>query len=60
VFIYSFAGQLVYTMEHNEPEYSAKWTQLTINKQDLASGVYYFVVETPEGDKSHGKFIVIK
>ncbi|OVE78567.1 hypothetical protein BVY01_05090 [bacterium I07] len=60
VYIYSFAGQLVHTMEHDVPEYSTNWTQLTINKQDLASGVYYFVVETPEGEKSHGKFIVIK
>jgi hypothetical protein len=60
IYIFSTAGQRVMTIEHDEPVYSNNWGQVTINHQDLASGLYYFVVTTPEGDKSTGKFIVIK
>ena len=48
------------TIEHNVPEYSNNWGQVTINNQDLASGVYYYVVTTPEGKKTTGKFVIIK
>ncbi len=60
IYIFSFSGQRVKTIEHDVPEYSNNWRQITVNHQDLASGLYYFVVTTPEGDKSTGKFIVIK
>ena len=60
IYVFSFSGQRVMTIEHDVPEYSNSWKQVTINHQDLASGLYYFVVTTPEGDKSTGKFIVIK
>ncbi len=60
IYIFSIAGQRVMEIEHNEPTYSNNWRQVTINNQDLASGMYYFVVRTPEGDKTTGKFIVIK
>ncbi len=58
--IYSFAGQLIQTIEHNKPEYSVTWVQISRNYQELASGVYYYVVKTPEGKISRGKFVVIK
>ena len=60
IYVFSFSGQRVMTIDHDEPVYSNNWKQVTINHQDLASGLYYFVVTTPEGDKSTGKFIVIK
>ncbi|MFA7229407.1 MAG: T9SS type A sorting domain-containing protein [Melioribacteraceae bacterium] len=60
IYIFSFSGQRVMTIEHNAPVYSNNWRQVTINHQDLASGMYFFVVTTPEGDKSTGKFVVIK
>lgn len=58
--IYSYAGQLVQTIEHNDPVYSTAWLQVTRNAQVIASGIYYYVVTSPTGDKSSGKFIVIK
>jgi hypothetical protein len=58
--IYSFAGQLIQTIEHNKPEYSVTWVQISRNYQELASGVYYYVVKTPEGKTARGKFVVIK
>ena len=60
IYIFSIAGQRVMEIDHDEPTYSNNWRQVTINHQDLASGLYYYVVTTPEGDKTTGKFIVIK
>ncbi|MFC1481802.1 hypothetical protein ACFL6E_06115 [Candidatus Neomarinimicrobiota bacterium] len=58
--IYSYAGQLVQTIEHNDPVYTTAWLQVTRNAQSIASGVYFFVVTTPAGEQATGKFIVIK
>jgi hypothetical protein len=60
--IFSYAGNLVETIEHDEPVFSTanEWLQVTRNGQEIASGVYFFVVTTPEGEQTQGKFIVIK
>ncbi len=59
--IFSYNGHLVQTIDHNANKYSdTEWYQITSNNQSLASGIYFFVVTTPEGDESSGKFIVIK
>lgn len=58
--IYSYAGQLVQTIEHDDPIYTTAWLQVTRIGQEIASGIYFYVVTTPEGEKTSGKFIVIK
>jgi hypothetical protein len=58
--IFSYAGQLVETIEHDESVFSTAWFQVTRNRQDIASGVYLYVVTTPEGDQTTGKFIIAK
>ena len=58
--IFSFAGNLVQTIEHNENSYSVPTFQVSKNGQEIASGIYFFVATTPEGDKYSGKFVVIK
>ena len=58
--IYSYSGQLVETIEHNADVFSTAWFQVTRNRQDIASGIYIYVVETPEGEQTTGKLIVIK
>ena len=58
--IFSYAGQLVDTIEHDEDLYAKAWFQITRNDQDIASGIYVYVVTTPEGDKVTGKLIVVK
>lgn len=60
IHIFSYAGQLIETIEHNDPVYSTAWFQVTRNGQDIASGVYFYVVTTPEGEETSGKFIIIK
>ena len=57
--IYSYAGQLVATVPH-DGQYTNEYFQVTRNNQVLASGVYYFVVETPEGKRTWGKFVIIR
>ncbi len=58
--IFTYSGQLVETIEHNDPVYTTEWFQVTRNDQEIASGLYLYVVTTPEGDQTSGKFIVIK
>ncbi|MCY3487225.1 MAG: T9SS type A sorting domain-containing protein, partial [Bacteroidetes bacterium] len=58
--IYSYSGQLIDTIEHDAAQYSTPWFQVTRNDQEIASGVYFFVVRTPEGETYRGKFVVIK
>ena len=58
--IYSYSGQHVDTIEHNAAQYSTAWFQVSRNDQEIASGVYFFIVSTPEGGIYRGKFIVIK
>lgn len=58
--IFSYSGQLVNTIEHETELYSNAWYQVTRNQQEIASGVYFYVVQTPEGKMSKGKFVVIR
>ncbi|MCF7804875.1 MAG: T9SS type A sorting domain-containing protein [Candidatus Marinimicrobia bacterium] len=58
--IYSYAGQLVDKIQHNEAVYSNNKTLVTINHQEMASGIYFYVVTTPDGDQTSGKFIILK
>ncbi len=58
--IFSYTGQLIQTIEHEQETYGNPWYQLSINNQIIASGIYYFVVEDREtGARSDGKFAVI-
>ena len=58
--IYSYAGQLVETLEHNADAYSTAYYQVSRNHQEIASGIYFYVVETPDGAAFRGKFVIIK
>ena len=57
--VFSYSGQLVQTIEHNTELYSTEYFQVTRNNQFLASGVYFYVVDTPTGERNHGKFVII-
>ena len=57
--IFSYAGQLINTIEHNRDTFGNPWYQITRNNQVLASGVYFFVVEDENGARASGKFVVI-
>jgi hypothetical protein len=59
--IFTYAGQLVETIEHNAADsYSTEWFQTSRNGQEIASGIYLFIVTASNGDIAKGKFVVIK
>jgi hypothetical protein len=57
--VFSYSGQLVQTIEHDADKIDHAYFQVTRNNQLIASGVYFYVVETPEGSRCHGKFVII-
>jgi hypothetical protein len=58
--IFSYAGQLIETIEHDAPVYTEEWFQTSHYGQQIASGIYFFVVTTPQGEKYSGKFVIIR
>ena len=58
--IFSYSGQLIATIVHQDPVYSVAYFQVTRNGQDIASGVYFYTVTTPSGEQANGKFVIIK
>lgn len=64
IHIYSLDGDLVRTIEHNKPAGSPRsmheaWNLITRNNQLAASGIYYYIVETPDGQTQMGKLALI-
>jgi len=57
--IYTLAGDLVSTLDHNDGTGSHDWNLLTRSGRSLVSGVYLYNVESPYGNYT-GKFAVIK
>jgi len=60
--IYSLAGELIKTIEHNDPSSGGEyWNLISDANQTIASGIYLFSVEEhPSGKIQVGKFVVIK
>jgi hypothetical protein len=57
--IYTLAGDLVRTIEHNDGSGVARWDLLTSNAQQVASGIYIYHVDSPYGEHL-GRFAVVK
>jgi hypothetical protein len=60
--IYTLAGNLVNTLQHNDPEKGFEdWNLTSHVGQAIASGIYLFTVEDKKtGQVQVGKFVVIK
>jgi hypothetical protein len=59
--IYSLSGVLVQVLYHNDPTGGGTetWNLRNRNNQFVASGVYFYHVETPDGKKKIGRFTVV-
>jgi len=59
--IYSLSGVLVNLLEHNDPTGGGEaiWSVRNRNNQFVASGVYFYHVETPDGKQKVGRFTVV-
>jgi hypothetical protein len=60
IHFFSFAGQRLWTIEHDEQSNSQNFELITKNIQEIASGLYFYVVLTPDGGRYMGKFVVLK
>jgi hypothetical protein len=60
--VFTESGDLVRTIEHAPLSQSGlyQWDMLTNNQQAIASGIYIAVFETPAGEISRQKFIVVR
>jgi hypothetical protein len=60
--IFSVDGTLVRVLEHNDPLGGGQlaWDLRNRNDQFVATGVYFYVVETADGQKKTGKFTVLQ
>ena len=59
--IYSVSGVLVNVLTHNDPAGGGEeiWNLRNRNNQYVASGVYFYHVETPDGRTKIGRFTVV-
>jgi len=57
--IYTLAGDLVQTLDHNDGTGEVWWDLMSSNRQQVASGIYLFHVESPVGEFL-GRFAVVK
>ncbi len=57
--IYTLAGDLVKTIEHDNETGTEDWDMLSENQQGIVTGVYFYHVGSKYGEKM-GKFAVIK
>ena len=59
--IYSVSGVLVQVLYHNDPTGGGEqtWNLRNRNNAYVASGVYFYHVETPDGKKKVGRFTVV-
>lgn len=57
--IFTTSGELVQVVEHDGGSMEP-WNLQTYNGQEVAYGVYLYIVQTPDGVEKTGKFAVIK
>jgi hypothetical protein len=57
--IYTLAGDLVETIDHNDDSGTARWDLLSTSRRQVASGIYIYHVESPYGTHL-GRFSVVK
>jgi hypothetical protein len=59
--IYSTSGVLVQVLTHDDPTGGGQltWNLRNRNNQFVASGVYFYHVEAPDGKQKVGRFTVV-
>lgn len=58
--IYTTRGEFVKKLEHNNSTGSESWNLATQSGQEVAFGIYIYVIKTPEGKEHISKFAIIK
>ena len=58
--IFTERGDLIKTIEHNDGSGDEAWNSLTSSRQVVVSGLYIAHIETPKGESTIRKFMVIR
>ena len=59
--IFTISGEEVRVLNHNSTIDGNLWWDLrSYNNQEIAPGLYIYVVQTPDGGKKIGKFAVVR
>ena len=58
--IYTLAGDHVVNLQHEDSDGQVFWNLKNSDEQNIAYGLYVYVVKTGDGKKKIGKFLVIK
>jgi len=58
--IYTERGDLIKTINHNDGTGDESWNSNTIARQVVASGIYIAYFETPDGQSTYRKIIIIR
>ncbi len=61
IVIFTVSGETVAVLAHNNPYSGTEfWNLQNHEHMEVASGLYIYVVKTPEGLTKHGKFVVVR
>lgn len=61
IHIYTLSGEKIVSLHHeNETSSTKTWNMLSFNQQEVAYGLYIYVVETPNGSTKVGKFVILR
>ena len=58
--IYTERGDLIETLNHTNTTGDELWESVTSSRQVVVSGLYIAVFETPEGQKTYRKFVIVR
>jgi len=58
--IYTERGDLIETIEHTNNSGDESWDSITEHRQIIVSGIYIAHFETPDGESTYRKFIIIR
>lgn len=63
--IFNLAGERIKTLDHWSPNSqpgtgTEDWNLWTVNRQEVAFGLYIYAIRTPDGQKKIGKFAIIR
>jgi hypothetical protein len=58
--IYTETGELINEINHNDGSGDASWNSITSYNQVVVSGLYIAYFETPSGESTYRKFVIIR
>ncbi len=58
--IYALAGDLIDIIVHDDGTTNESWNMESRNEQEIATGLYVYVIETNDGRRQVGKFVVLR